>query len=261
MGAEDVESNQPLLDRNASLDIPETPRTRKLFSFQRLFNILSTVYITASIAILAWYYHGYVPQSYSPLRSLLTYERQTLYPTADEVKKDGFIGDPHDTQPNWERLLEPMNIYQTEEELKRVDIVVNEDTVELDDGRYIGVFSFFHELHCLDALRRMVLRSHYYPNITAEMEAASEEHLTHCIEWIRRTVMCNPDVSLYVGTWIADSKSLPNKEIRSPGERTCVKWDVIDQWSRQRALKKRQYKVKPGPYEKELRQGRVASDD
>jgi hypothetical protein len=64
--------------------------------------------------------------------------------------------------------------------------------------------------------------------------------------------MCHADISVYAASWIADSHEQPNKDLVSQGERTCVKWDAIDTWSRQRALKKRVYKVKPGPFEKDL---------
>lgn len=74
----------------------------------------------------------------------------------------------------------------------------------------------------------------------------------HCIEYIRRTIMCHADVSVYAATWIADSHEKPNKDLISGGERECVNWDAIDKWSRSRALKKKVYKVKPGPFEKDL---------
>lgn len=64
--------------------------------------------------------------------------------------------------------------------------------------------------------------------------------------------MCHADVSVYAATWIADSHENPNKDLISNGERECVNWDAIDKWSRSRALKKKVYKVKPGPFEKNL---------
>jgi hypothetical protein len=77
-------------------------------------------------------------------------------------------------------------------------------------------------------------------------------NLAHCIEYIRRTVMCHADVSVYTASWIADSHEHPNKDLVSGGDRVCVNWDTIDTWSRQRALVKNVYKVKPGPFEKNL---------
>lgn len=77
-------------------------------------------------------------------------------------------------------------------------------------------------------------------------------NLAHCIEYIRRTVMCHADVSVYTASWIADSHEHPNKDLVAGGERVCVDWDTIEKWSRERALVKNVYKVKPGPFEKSL---------
>jgi hypothetical protein len=68
--------------------------------------------------------------------------------------------------------------------------------------------------------------------------------------------MCHADVSVYTAVWIADSHEKPNKDLISGGERECVNWDTIDKWSRSRALQKRVYKVKPGPFEKDLHPGK-----
>ncbi|PSN59773.1 hypothetical protein BS50DRAFT_446100, partial [Corynespora cassiicola Philippines] len=37
----------------------------------------------------------------------------------------------------------------------------------------------------------------------------------HCIESLRRTLMCKADSSLYAGYWIAADGSWPSKELRS----------------------------------------------
>lgn len=50
----------------------------------------------------------------------------------------------------------------------------------------------------------------------------------HCIEYIRRTVMCHADVSMYTAVWIADSHEHPNKDLTAGARRKCVKWDAVD---------------------------------
>lgn len=61
--------------------------------------------------------------------------------------------------------------------------------------------------------------------------------------------MCHADVSVYTARWIGPSTDHPNKDLVAGNQRTCVKWDAIDSWSRERMLVKNVYKVKPGPYE------------
>ena len=62
--------------------------------------------------------------------------------------------------------------------------------------------------------------------------------------------MCHADVALYGVEWIADSHEAENMRLRSNAEVTCVNWDAVDSWAKERALVRHQYKVAPGPFEK-----------
>jgi len=106
-----------------------------------------------------------------------------------------------------------------------------------------------HHLSKLDTLSRILFEMIELITLTA----------AHCIEYIRRTVMCHADVSMYAAVWIADSHELPNKDLTAGGQRQCVKWDAVDSWSRKMALESGVYKVKPGPYEKNLRPDQLRS--
>ncbi|EDN97922.1 predicted protein [Sclerotinia sclerotiorum 1980 UF-70] len=40
----------------------------------------------------------------------------------------------------------------------------------------------------------------------------------HCVDTIRRSLMCKADVGLYTAYWIGDHNAFPNKELRSESE-------------------------------------------
>ncbi|KAL5384405.1 hypothetical protein PMIN02_009253 [Paraphaeosphaeria minitans] len=288
----EFDSSEPLINEDLPLEQNTTSSnriSRYLPSIQQAFNVVAILYLVLSLPTVFSFLKNqrlyvYCPSLSStpilhescsdnntaPVNPLIMYEPQPLHEDHEVLEQKGFVGHPNDTEQHWRHLLEPMNFHATEEELHKANIEIDDKVVRVSGGGYVGVLSVYHELHCLvghvglsskhtnnsqEALRRSNLRSHYYPGMTEkglDHEDRVIEHLSHCIEYIRRTIMCHADVSVYTAVWIADSHEKPNKDLISGGERQCVNWDAIDKWSRSRALKKKVYKVKPGPFEKDL---------
>ena len=61
--------------------------------------------------------------------------------------------------------------------------------------------------------------------------------------------MCHANTAIYTAEWTNDSHAPINKELRSDATTTCVKWDSLNGWARQRALVPEHYRYLPGPYE------------
>ncbi|KAM7186574.1 protein of unknown function (DUF3328) domain containing protein [Naviculisporaceae sp. PSN 640] len=64
---------------------------------------------------------------------------------------------------------------------------------------YIAEIDVFHQLHCLDALRRTnVLHYDYYwgSKYGYEPPVMFESHVDHCIDVLRQSIMCNADVEM-----------------------------------------------------------------
>ena len=61
--------------------------------------------------------------------------------------------------------------------------------------------------------------------------------------------MCHADLAFYSAEWVADSHEPVNKQLRSEGQLTCKNWDAVESWSRERALKLREFLLRAGPYE------------
>lgn len=60
------------------------------------------------------------------------------------------------------------------------------------------------------------------------------ERVDHCLDWIRQTLLCNADTTPV--SWALDAiahKPLP----QLPEERICKNMEVIDQWTREHAVK------------------------
>ncbi|KAK2041679.1 hypothetical protein LZ31DRAFT_597018 [Colletotrichum somersetense] len=75
----------------------------------------------------------------------------------------------------------------------------------LGEDVYAGRFDVFHQIHCLDALRRESYFEHYYGksypkgfNETGEMHRL---HLSHCIWYLLQSIMCQATTDVYTHIW------------------------------------------------------------
>ena len=87
------------------------------------------------------------------------------------------------------------------------------------EGHYVAALDVFHSLHCLvgDALNHyLFLRSNeclhrdiqnkirkaldpaYYPEMNIKVNDKAEEHISHCVDWLRQQLMCHSDTSVIV---------------------------------------------------------------
>ncbi|RYC53952.1 hypothetical protein CHU98_g12255 [Xylaria longipes] len=77
-------------------------------------------------------------------------------------------------------------------------------------------------------------RDHYYPNLTTTQEEYLHVHLDHCLESLRKAVMCHGNIALYSFRWHGDDG--PRASVKSNATSVCVKWDSIEAWSYSRTL-------------------------
>ncbi|KAJ7626551.1 hypothetical protein DFH06DRAFT_1227968 [Mycena polygramma] len=109
-----------------------------------------------------------------------------------------------------------------------------------DDGHYIAELDVFHTLHCLNKIR-MALDPDYYPewristtnNSIPEHQSATD-HISHCVDWIRQSVMCAGDTSVIVWQW---QDSLNTTLPRGDTAHTCRKFEPLQHWGKERVLR------------------------
>ncbi|PSS12325.1 hypothetical protein M430DRAFT_68579 [Amorphotheca resinae ATCC 22711] len=164
---------------------------------------------------------------YTPVRSAVEFEKRVFHITLNDT--NAFNGPPsQELDDAWHVLLQNMNIRLSSNELKDL----NKTSVMLADGSgdYMATIDAYHQLHCLQYIRQVIHKDHYTFHAA---DVSLIDHADHCIESLRQSIMCNPDLSILTYKW------LPN--IRGPWpdfetEHQCVNWDKIDAWSGQRAF-------------------------
>lgn len=102
---------------------------------------------------------------------------------------------------------------------------------------YITSLDVYHQLHCLNDIRKMV----------AELNSTSSEfvlgrlqsmHKFHCIDSIRQSLMCNADLSLIHFYWAPHpGKHFPN----ATTTHVCRKWSNIEEWAVSHRLDEEMY--------------------
>ncbi|KAJ7449171.1 hypothetical protein FB451DRAFT_753621 [Mycena latifolia] len=110
-----------------------------------------------------------------------------------------------------------------------------------DDGHYIAELDVFHNLHCLNKVR-MALDPDYYPdwristtNNWIPSQKNATEHVSHCIDWIRQSIMCNGDTSVIVWQW---SPFMNASIVKGNVAHTCRKFDKLQDWGKEHMLQK-----------------------
>ncbi|KAI5861117.1 hypothetical protein GGS23DRAFT_606346 [Durotheca rogersii] len=147
----------------------------------------------------------------------------------------------------WDDLLYPLNVRIRKDELS----LLKENTtnrVQITGGNgddYVGVIGVYHHLHCLNNIRRLLSWDYYGPSMAGEkhIEGFSVEHSQHCIDTIRQALMCHANIGLYTSEWDEETH-MPSRSLETNSVTTCVRWDSVNDWARQRALRPGQYKYK-----------------
>ncbi|KAJ7929593.1 hypothetical protein B0H13DRAFT_929799 [Mycena leptocephala] len=243
----------PLSPNDPADDVEGLPLPEKFtwpFSFSRtlLVVIIATETLALAIAIVLLF-----ARAPATTCTLPPHSQRVLYSPAHEAVEHevqvynlGFPGDLSPFQIPSSPALDEMwsNLYNrgisriTKEEAARLPNKTH--PIPGDDDHYIVGLGVFHDLHCLNKIR-MALDPEYYPDarvsttnnwIPAQEEAT--EHVSHCMDWLRRSIMCNGDTSLIVWQW----QELKNRTMpQATVAHTCRKFDKLLDWANAHEMK------------------------
>ncbi|TVY78361.1 hypothetical protein LSUE1_G007173 [Lachnellula suecica] len=102
---------------------------------------------------------------------------------------------------------------------------------------YFGRVDAYHQLHCLDALRREAYFEHYYgykyPNGFNDTTPFHRAHLAHCVHILLRNIMCTSSTDIFTHIWI-DSLEHPWPDFQINHQ--CKNFDAIAEWQKENAM-------------------------
>lgn len=101
---------------------------------------------------------------------------------------------------------------------------------------YIVGLSVFHVLHCLSVLRRNIYPRRYNSsmvNSDGTIDFSKWHHVDHCLETVRRDILCHADTGATTWEWIARTQMT----IRPETKHVCRNFDRISEWAYERHVK------------------------
>ncbi|OAG02414.1 uncharacterized protein CC84DRAFT_1220740 [Paraphaeosphaeria sporulosa] len=157
--------------------------------------------------------------------------------SVDHDKYSRFSGSPtHENTKAWEDLIQrkPTFFAATDHELRAGGETIDDAVRVADTDGYLAALGVYHELHCLRQLRLHLYRDVYFTNLTEANLQWFYDHLDHCIETLRISIMCQADLSLYTFKWDSNDEYRPHA--KSNSKRMCVNWDEVERWSSERKV-------------------------
>ncbi|CAI4219629.1 unnamed protein product [Parascedosporium putredinis] len=110
---------------------------------------------------------------------------------------------------------------------------------QLGDNNYLAQIDVFHQIHCLDMIRREAFSDHYFKDTIRDERRTS--HLTHCLHIVLQNLMCTADVGIITHNWIRNER-YPTEPKTRPFEdfnivKKCRNFDALLDWTEAHAIK------------------------
>ncbi|KAI0424463.1 hypothetical protein F5Y09DRAFT_353404 [Xylaria sp. FL1042] len=149
-------------------------------------------------------------------------ENGTTYYRAVEPGVPQYVGEPSDElDQRWRSLIRGQAADLRGEEAERVADM----TYQESGGWYLTGPGSFHQLHCLDVIRK-ALRPDYYT--TPNPEPMHTMHVEHYLDYLRQGVMCAADLTMIPVQWSTKrDRILQNTEV----VHTCRNFEKIHEWT------------------------------
>lgn len=106
------------------------------------------------------------------------------------------------------------------------------ETWGLGSDAYIAQVEVFHQIHCLDELRKEIYYDYYYKSPPTDLHKG---HKGHCVHMLLQTLMCNADVGIITHNWVHDDDYFEPKTRPFPDfsiEKKCRNFTKVMDWLR-----------------------------
>ncbi|KAK2604034.1 hypothetical protein N8I77_006994 [Diaporthe amygdali] len=100
----------------------------------------------------------------------------------------------------------------------------------LGDDAYAAVLDVFHQIHCLNQLRKFAYADYYHmkiANADPEVLTTHEVHTNHCVDILLQAIQCSGNLQLVTMHW-TERQRYPFPDMST--NRQCVDFDRIKQW-------------------------------
>lgn len=102
---------------------------------------------------------------------------------------------------------------------------------------YIAQIEVFHQIHCLNELRKEIYYNHYYKSPPNELHRS---HKSHCIHILLQALTCAADVGVISHNWVHNGNIEEPKTRPMPDfnvVKVCRDFDSLLDWAREKGVK------------------------
>ena len=103
------------------------------------------------------------------------------------------------------------------------------------DDAHIGRLDVFHQIHCLDNIRKEIYFDHYYGGrfIDDIPTPSHRAHVTHCLEIVLQALTCSASVEPILHYWV-DIQQMPFPNFSD--KHKCRDFDTILRWQEEKSV-------------------------
>ncbi|KAM5475503.1 hypothetical protein MauCBS54593_001194 [Microsporum audouinii] len=166
---------------------------------------------------------------YSPARTVQEY--QSVRFDGDIKTINSYKGPPSNAiDEAWKALYDAGPLLVDKMELE----AVGKESIELPSrpGKHLVKLAVFHQLHCLDYVRKYVHREHYRID-DSHAAVSGIDHADHCIDMIRQALSCSADPTLI--TFKQDGP-FDTVEADFSATHACTNFEKTRDWAKDRAI-------------------------
>jgi len=169
---------------------------------------------------------------FSPAQNVVEYQpKRFTYGFGNDTTI--YQGEPSkEVDEAWEALYNDFGLSRIPKEQAR--LLPNKTlAIPGDEDHYAVALSVFHQIHCLNTVRKGLWQEHYTDPVAGTIAGIPEEewpaHLTHCVDGIRQSLICSADISLIVWKWIeSENQVMPRNDV----VHSCRNFDKIAEWAK-----------------------------
>jgi hypothetical protein len=105
---------------------------------------------------------------------------------------------------------------------------LEDDVWGLGDDAYASIFDVYHQVHCLNSLRRIAYGDYYNLSMArAHTVKQREIHINHCIDILLQSIQCNANLDLIPLHWVeTQGYPFPDMSIN----KKCVDFEGLTEW-------------------------------
>lgn len=148
----------------------------------------------------------------------------------------------------WQSFATPMYIPIDSNTVRRLGkdpelVVAIPEEWNYGTDRHLAAPDVFHQLHCLDAIRRQAWAGYYdLTHVDPSKDGSSKhaQHLKHCVHMLVQHITCSASTDLLTYNW-GESQQYPFPDFGV--NRKCRDFEVIKKWTRHNMIHNRYQEI------------------